>query len=149
MQRTGVRAEDIVFLSLFFVHAAVEGCQKKITDTGKGRIANEGPIFLVFTLLPVPVLPVLSTSSAQANGFFLGSILRSLSALEVWLFSGPHKSSYKIVSQDDLDIRVLIGWFMMAEELIGLATPDHEHLFKLETPMLVNDTTLPSASTCW
>jgi hypothetical protein len=35
----------------------------------------------VFTLLPVPVLPVLSTSSAQANGFFLGSILRSLYAL--------------------------------------------------------------------
>ncbi|CAK9879543.1 unnamed protein product [Sphagnum jensenii] len=66
---------------MFFVHAAAEGCQKKITDKGKGRIANEGPIFLVFTLLPVPVLPVLSTSSAQANGFFLGSILRSLSAL--------------------------------------------------------------------
>jgi hypothetical protein len=61
--------------------SAAEGCQKKITDKGKGRIANEGPIFLVFTLLPVPVLPVLSTSSAQANGFFLGSILRSLSAL--------------------------------------------------------------------
>ncbi len=80
MQRTGVRAEDIIFLSMFFVHAAVEGCQKK-TDKGKGRIANEGPIFLVFTLLPVPVLPVLSTSSAQANGFFLGSILRSLYAL--------------------------------------------------------------------
>jgi hypothetical protein len=93
LQRAGVRAEDIIFLSLFFVHAAVEGCQKKITDRGKGRIANEGPIFLVFTLLPVPVLPVLSPSSAQANGFFIRSILRSLSALEVWLFSGPHKSS--------------------------------------------------------
>ncbi len=145
MQRTGVRAEDFIFLSLFFVHAAVEGCQKKITDRGKGRIANEGPIFLVFTLLPVPVLPVLSTSSAQANGFFLGSILRSPSALKVWLFSGPRKSSYKSVSQDDLDIHVLTEWLMMAEELSGPATLDHEHLFKLETPMLVNDTTLPPA----
>jgi len=117
LQRTGVRAEDIIFLSLFIVHAAVEGCQKKIADRGKGRIANEGPIFLVFTLLPMLVLLVLLTSLAHANGFFLGSILRSLFALEVWLFSGPHKSSYKSVSQDDLDIHVLIERFMMVEEL--------------------------------